>query len=118
MVLYSKEARLKARTEFCDFKVYVDLMRKNPLVAFYSCDQPYLHAMMYGCEFDVQEMDNGWNSYIHYTRDIYHEDRYMCDWRDENTKFVHVQFAGADNLGTATHWRIVNLPQEHWNLPK
>ena len=118
MVLYSKEARLKARREFCDFKSYVDLMRRNPLVAFYSCDQPYLHAMMYGCGFDVQEMDNGWNSYIHYTKDIYHADRYMCDWRDENTKFVHVQFAGADNLDTKTHWRVVNLPQEQWNLPK
>ena len=116
MVLYSKEARIKARKEFCDPQKYVNLIRRSGLSAFYVCDQPYLHAMMYACDFDVQEMDNGWNSYIHYTRDINHEDRYLCDWRDEDTKFVHVQFAGADNLNADAHWRIVNLPRDQWGL--
>ena len=116
MVLYSKEARMKAREEWCDFQSYVNLVRKTGLDAFYTCDQPYLHAMMFACEFDVQEMDNGWNSYIHYTRDINHADRYLCDWRDENTKFVHVQFAGADNLNAETHRKIVNLPREEWGI--
>jgi hypothetical protein len=116
MVLYSKEARVKAKKEWVDFQVYVSHARTNRLETFYTCDQPYLHAMMYACNFDVQEMDNGWNSYIHYTRDINHDDRYMCDWRDENTKFVHVQFAGADNLDAETHWKVVNLPRDKWGI--
>lgn len=116
MVLYSKQSRVKAREEWCDFKSYVELIQKNRLDSFYTCDQPYLHAMMYACNFDVQEMNNGWNSYIHYTRDVNHEERYLCDWRNEETKFVHVQFAGADNLDAKSHWNIVNLPREDWGL--
>lgn len=116
MVLYSKEARQKAREEWVDPQTYVSFVRSKRLDAFYTCDQPYLHAMMFVCNFDVQRMNNGWNSYIHYTRDIHHSDRYLCDWRDEETKFVHVQFAGADNLDAETHWRIVNLPKEEWGI--
>jgi len=114
MVLYSKKARIKARKEWIDPQTYVSLVRSKGLDAFYTCDQPYLHAMMFVCNFDVQRMNNGWNSYIHYTRDIHHADRYLCDWRNEETKFVHVQFAGADNLDAETHWRIVNLPRDQW----
>lgn len=116
MVLYSKKARLKARECWTDPKEYVDNVRKYGLDAFYTCDQPYLHAQMFVHNFVVQRMDNGWNSYIHFTRDIHHENRYLCDWRNEDTKFVHVQFAGADNLDADTHWKIVNLPQDMWGI--
>lgn len=116
MVLYSKEARIKAREVWIDPKEYVDIVRSCGLDAFYTCDQPYLHAMMFVCDHYVQRMNNGWNSYIHYTRDINHEYRYLCDWRNEETKFVHVQFAGADNLDEDTHWRIVNLPRDRWGI--
>ena len=118
MVLYSKQSRLKARKEWVDPQIYYSLVRSKRLDSFYICDQPYLHAMMFINNFDVQRMDNGWNSYIHYTRTKDKEDRYLCDWRNKSTKFVHVQFAGADNLDADTHWRIVNLPQNEWNLPK
>lgn len=116
MVLYSKEARIKARTEWHDPREYVSIVKQSGLDSFYTCDQPYLHAMMFIHNHDVQRMCNGWNSYIHYTRDINHADRYLCDWRDEDTKFVHVQFAGADNLDAETHHKIVNLPQSEWGI--
>ena len=117
MVLYSKQARVKAREEWVDPDLYVQLCKREGLDSFYNCDQPYLHAMMFVCDFDVQYMENGWNSYIHYARTVDREERYLCDWRNKSTKFVHVQFAGADNLDQRTHHRIVNLPQEKWNLP-
>lgn len=116
MVLYTKEARIKARNTWSDPLEYVNACRQEGLDSFYTCDQPYLHAMMFVNNFDVQRMHNGWNSYIHYTRDINHADRYLCDWRNKSTKFVHVQFAGADNLDAKTHWKIVNLPREQWGI--
>lgn len=116
MVLYSKEARLKARNEFTDPKVYVTNVRARGLDSFYTCDQPYLHAQMFVHDFDVQYMHNGWNSYVHHTRDINHAEPYLCDWRNESTRFVHVQFAGADNLNAKQHWEVVNLPREEWSF--
>ena len=116
MVLYSKEARIKAREEWVDPGIYVQVCKTKGLDSFYTCDQPYLHAMMFVGNFDVQYMDNGWNSYIHFARTIDKADRYLCDWRNKSTKFVHVQFAGADNLDAKAHHRIVNLPQKEWGI--
>lgn len=107
MVLYSKHGRRRARNMWVYFKRYFDLMCNYKLDPFYTCDQPYLHAMLSYTEHDVQEMDNGWNSYIHYFKSP-DGMRYLCDWRDDSTKFVHVQFAGADNLTTEQHHVIVN----------
>lgn len=115
MVLYSKEARLKAQKEFEPFQKYVQLIRSKPLDSFYTCDQPFLHTMMYAKNFDVQEMDNKWNSYVHGTKDINHEKRYIVDHRTSETKFVHCQFPGADNMNEAQLLRVVNLPREQWN---
>lgn len=116
VVLYSKEARLKARNEFTDPKNYVSCVRSRGLDSFYTCDQPYLHAQMFVHKFDVQRMHNGWNSYLHHTRDINHDGMYLCDWRDDDTKFVHVQFAGADDLDAQQHWEAVNLPTDEWSF--
>jgi len=119
MVLYSKEARVKARKEWTDPQIYVDIIRRINLDSFYTCDQPYLHSQLFAYDFDVQDMNNGWNSYIHYSRlttDPEGVKRQLCDWRNEDTKFVHVQFAGADNLDADTHWKIVNLPYKDWGI--
>lgn len=115
MVLYSKQGRLKAQKDFDKFDNYIRLVRNAGLDSFYTCDQPYLHAMMYAKGFDVQEMDNNWNSYVHGTRDIYHEKRYIVDHRTSETKFVHCQFPGADNMNEEQLLRVVNLPREEWN---
>ena len=63
---------------------------------------------------NVQYMDNNWNSYVHGTRDIYHEGRRIIDHRTKDTKLVHCQFPGANGLDEATLLRVVNLPRDQW----
>ena len=116
VVLYSKEGRVKAREKFQDFKQYVDTVRRMGLDSFYTCDQPYLHAQMFIHNMDVQDMDNGWNSYVHYAKIKGNPELDLCDWRTKDTKMVHVQLMGADSKDTAWHWNIVNMPQNMWNL--
>lgn len=114
MVLYSAEGRKKAQRDFERFDFYVQMIRNAGLDSFYTCDQPYLHAMMFAKGFDVQIMDPGWNSYVHGTRDKINPKRRIMDWRDENTKFVHCQFPGADNMTGEQLWKVVNLPRDQW----
>lgn len=114
MVLYSAAGRKKAQSDFVQFDKYVRMIRAAGLDSFYTCDQPYLHAMMFAKGFNVQIMDGGWNSYIHGTRDIHQPKMRIMDWRDENTKFVHCQFPGADNMDAEQLWKMVNLPRKEW----
>lgn len=114
MVLYSKEGRLKAQRDFEPFPQFMEGIKRKGLIPFYYSDQGYLHAMMFAKGFDVQEMDNNWNSYIHGTRDINHAKRYIVDHRTPDTKFVHCQFPGADNLNEEQLLKIVNLPRDQW----
>lgn len=116
VVMYSNKGLLKAKENFVLFKEYVDLINSNGFIGFYTCDQPYLHAMLTVANMDYVEMDNGWNSYIHYAKTIESKNRYVNDTRTENTKFVHVQLAGADHYDAEKHHRIVNLPIDKWNL--
>ena len=115
VVLYSQEGRLKAQKDFEHFPTFCKKIRQEGLISFYHSDQGYLHAMMFAKKFKVQEMDNGWNSYVHTTRDKFQPKRRMMDWRDKNTKFVHCQFLGSGNLTEEQLLRIVNLPREQWN---
>lgn len=115
VVLYSAEGRLKAQQKFENFQTYVNNVRRVGLDSFYTCDQPYLHTMMYAKNFDVQEMNNDWNSYVHGTKDKLHEGRRIVDWRTPTSKFVHCQFPGADNMNEEQLLRVVNLPRDQWN---
>ena len=115
VVLYSNKGLLKAKERFVPFKEYVDMIKAANIHPFYTCDQPYLHAMLDVAEMDWIELDNNWNSYIHYKRQG-KEERQVNDTRTENTKFVHIQLAGADHWDAATLDRVTNLPQAEWNL--
>ena len=115
VVLYSNAGLLKAKERFISFKEYVSAMSGVGLPAFYTADQPYLHAMLDVARMDWTELDNGWNSYIHHAQQG-KEPRFVNDTRTENTKFVHVQLTGADHLDAAWHWRVVNLPQSEWDI--
>jgi hypothetical protein len=121
VVLYSNNGLRKCREQFVPFKEYTAKMKSFKQDNFYTViDQPYLHAMLFVMsDLNWIEMDNGWNSYVHYCR--YKEGNQVIkkvnDTRDDNTNFVHVQLAGADNYDSATLSRIVNLSQEYWNLP-
>ena len=115
VVLYSNNGLLKAKEKFVPFKEYVDMIKAEKLFAFYTCDQPYLHAMLEVADMDWVELDNGWNSYIHYTREGT-QDRQVNDTRTEDTKFVHIQLAGADHWNADKLKRVTNLPRKEWNL--
>lgn len=114
VVLYSREGMQWARDKWVPFKKYVELIRKSGLDSFYTCDQPYLHAMIWATRMEVQIMDNKWNSYIHGTRDKENQKKRILDWRTPESNFVHCQFPGADNLDGEQLWKIVNLPREEW----
>jgi len=115
VVLYSNSGLLKAKEKFVPFKEYVDMIKSTKLIPFYTCDQPYLHAMLQVADMDWVELDNGWNSYIHYTREGTQE-RQVNDTRTKDTKFVHIQLAGADHWDAAKLERVANLPRTEWNL--
>jgi len=114
VVLYSQNGRKIAKENWLPIDRYVKAIKSSGLDSFYICDQPYIHAMMFYSNMNVQEMDNGWNSYIHGTKDIHQPKRRIVDHRDENTKFVHCQFPGADNMTAEQLWKIVNLKRKDW----
>lgn len=115
VVLYSNKGLLKAREKFVPFKNYVDMIKASGLISFYTCDQPYLHAMLDVAGMDWIELDNNWNRYIHYTRQGTQE-RQVNDTRTKDTKFVHIQLAGADHWDANKLERVTNLPQDEWNI--
>jgi lipopolysaccharide biosynthesis glycosyltransferase len=116
VVLYSREARIKARERFVDFKEYIQKMKSSGMINFYALDQNYLHAMIFICDMKLQEMHNGWNSYIHYTRDRNNPNKRVNDCRTSETKLVHAQGAGLDRLDEEALYRVVNLPESEWKI--
>jgi len=118
VVLWSKAGREHARNNFVKFEEYVTLTRSTnpPLPWFYMCDQPYLHAMLEVAGFDWTEMDPGWNHYVHYKPGTSGDNRPVTDYRNEDTKFVHIQLRGADDWDYDKLHRITNLPVSEWRL--
>ena len=117
VVLWSKKGRVKAKKMFVPFKEYVDLIKTTQgLITFYTADQNYLHAMLTVAGMDYIELDNGWNSYIHYIREPHTNKKVPNDTRTKDTKFVHIQMAGADHFDAEKLDRITNLPKEEWKL--
>jgi len=115
LVLFSRAGLQKARDRFIPFKEYMNAIIDSGagLPAFYTSDQCYLHVMLDFVGMDWVELDNGWNSYIHYIKQN-GEPRAINDTRTEATKFAHIQLAGADHNDAEWHWRITNLPQSEW----
>ncbi len=67
---------------------------------------------------NVKEMDNGWNTYIHYAGNAKKIPRPVYDGREDMAaKLVHVQLRNADNKDAAWHHTVVNKPQAEWELP-
>jgi len=113
MMVMSREGLRKAHDKFAPIKRYVELIQKGQLGKFYWLLQPYYHAMMVK-HLDYTEMDNGWNSYIHYVGDPSAKPRPVNDTRTADTRFVHIQLRGADDYDAETLWRITNRPQSQW----
>lgn len=117
VVLYSRAGIEKAKERFIPFKEYVKMMEGRGMPTFYTCDQPYLHAMLQYCDFDWVEMDNNWNCYVHYVGPAGLDGkRKVNDTRTPDTKFVHIQLSAADHFDADKLWRITNLPEKDWKL--
>lgn len=115
VVVYSKEGRKKARQRFIPFEKYVHMIQSAGLPPFYTCDQPYLHAMLEVCDFKWITMDYKWNSSVFYTPGTVGDNRPVTDLRD-GANFVHVQLNGKHHMDADKLWRITNLSVEEWNL--
>ena len=113
MVLFSNKGLQKCREKFETFQKYINYMRTQKLGRFYTVDQNYFHAMMV-THSDYTEMQNGWNSYIHYTRGPLGMIDPVHDSRNAFTKFVHVQLSGADYFHTDKLYHVVNSPRSKW----
>lgn len=117
VLLFSRTGRKKIRERFTPIKEYISYIQSKKFPTFYTLDQPYIHANMMIHHLNVEELDNGWNSYVHFLGDPHLGlKRPVNDTRDTNTKFVHVQLSGTDHLDSHTMWRIVNQPVNLWNL--
>lgn len=116
VVVYSKEGLRKIKERFISPKKYIDIMTRGRMRGFYTFDQPYLHAMMVVAEMEYTEMDNNWNSYVHYYyADDNKQELLLNDERTPDTKLVHVQLRGADDWDAKKLWQVTNLPSEEWN---
>lgn len=117
VVLYNESVLQKIRDYFEPFADYVNTIKNYGLPPFYTCDQPYLHAMIFAKNINYIELDNGWNRIVHFIgpKDIA-GNRAVYDKRDSNTKFVHIQLSDADNFDANKLWRITNMEQRDWNL--
>jgi lipopolysaccharide biosynthesis glycosyltransferase len=116
VVLYSKVGRMRAREYWTEFNNYIDVMKSNNQLHFYALDQNYLTAMIFYANMSLQEMDNDWNCYIHFTHDVINPNKRLCDWRTPTSKFVHTQGAGLDQHDAETLHRVVNRPVEEWGF--
>ena len=114
VVVYSKAGRLRAQDRFVPFRQYVMLIESMQLPPFYTCDQPYLSAMLDVGNFEAVIMDYKWNSVVCYkpgTKDP----RPVNDYRD-NANFVHVMLNGKHHFDEQKLWRVANKPVEEWDL--
>lgn len=111
VILFTRAGIEKARKNFVPFIDYVNLIKRNNLPVFYTADQNYLHAML--MKVDYKELDNGWNSFVHYLREPANK---VNDTRTKNTKLVHIQLSMADYFTEEQLYRITNLPVEKWKL--
>ena len=112
VVVYSKAGRLKAQQSFVPFNQYKVLVETLRLPAFYTCDQPYLHAMLGVCKFNYVIMDYKWNSVVCYEPQTA-DPRPVNDYRD-NANFVHVMLNGKHHFDHDKLWRVANNPVEEW----
>lgn len=115
VIIYSKAGLAKAREKLYDFAKYVNLAKVFNLPPFYTCDQPYFHAMLEICAFDWLTMDYKWNSSVHFDPGNKQQPRPVIDLR-KNANMVHIQLNGADNWSADKIKQVVNLPVSEWNL--
>jgi hypothetical protein len=118
LVMWSNQGLKHCRSKWSSVSNYV-LNVKNAGITkeIYRTDQNYIHAMVFVSNMSLQSLDNEWNRYI--TWDNWKlSNRKVIDPRTPNTKFVHVQMRGAEDLDNDTHWKVVNRPVSEWGIDK
>ena len=113
LVLYSNAGLRRVKERFMPFEEYRDVIDNSGVTKFYMDDQNYLHAQLN--RLDWTELHNGWNSQVHWAQNK-GGPRFINDTRTPETKFVHVQLAGADHNDADWHWTIVNRPVSEWAI--
>ena len=92
VVLWSKEARLRAREEFMNWE---DWCYTGDFHMSIMNDQPYISAQLMKHEFDVETIDTTWNDSPHYAT----EQEFF-----DNAKFCHYT-GGEWKVDMVQHWR-------------
>lgn len=119
LVIYSKTGMEKAIDTFIPMQKFINDFRPHFDRPLYYRDQAYVHAMLEVGNMDWRQLDNKWNSQIHWmpeTKPDSNGMRPVYDGRNKHTNFVHVQLTGSGNWGKDKLWQVVNLPQHEWRL--
>ncbi|KKK58533.1 hypothetical protein LCGC14_3043490, partial [marine sediment metagenome] len=96
LVLYSNRGLLNAKKNFLPFAEYIKyVLSIKGLLPFYAADQNYIHTTLFISNTNFIELDKGWNTFV--TLHERNRQRIIMD-RDDNTKLVHIQFAGANHF--------------------
>tara|TARA_B110000495_G_C23028561_1_gene611801 strand:+ start:1015 stop:1839 length:825 start_codon:yes stop_codon:yes gene_type:complete len=115
VMVFSKEGLRKAKAQWPSFQEYIDFVQVNQLPRFYFLYQDYASAFMHYGDIEFEEMNNGWNSYMHKLGSK--PNAKVNDTRTEETKFVHIMFRTADDWPEDALWGITNKPIKEWKLP-
>lgn len=111
VVLYSKQARLRARKEnWFDLPHYLELVKG--LDPYFFTDQPYLQYMFHNQEVDLKYLDQKWNGHM-FTQMRGHEDGTIVevehfDRRTPETNFTHFRCERPEQLTNDQILRIVH----------
>ena len=65
-MLFSNRGLRIAKTDFCPIGDYIQYIRECGLPVMYARDQNYFHAMIFACKMRFAEMDDGWDSAMHF----------------------------------------------------
>jgi hypothetical protein len=101
VVLWSKEARLRARELFMNWE---DWCYTGDFHMSIMNDQPYISAQLMKHEFDVETIDTTWNDSPHYAT----EQEFF-----DNAKFCHYT-GGEWKVDMVQHWKDRNFKTTPW----
>lgn len=109
-VYYTQEALQIAYEKFPELNDYQNKMQG--MNRFYSLDQNYLGAMAFLKHTEFTQLDNKWNSQIHFLGQG--NPRPVHSNITEDTQLVHIQLRGRDSLTDKKIYDIVNKPSNEW----
>jgi lipopolysaccharide biosynthesis glycosyltransferase len=110
VVYYTKESLVNAYEKFPKLNDYQRVMQG--MNRFYSLDQNYLGGMAFLETTEFTQLDNKWNSQIHFQGQG--NPRPIHSNITDDTQLVHIQLRGRNTLTDQKIYDIVNKPIEKW----